>query len=118
METAKGQGRTMNPFQHNKRGSMSEQRRAKLFAIHGPRCAECTRKMGPGIEWDLDHILALEKGGTDDDDNFQVLCEVCHARKTGSDHADAGHMRRVYTKSVVPNRFKKSMGWRRAMRDI
>lgn len=102
----------MNVFKHHKRGSMSDQRRARLFAMHGPRCADCTRKMGPGDDWDLDHVLALEKGGTDNDENFQVLCEVCHAKKTGIDHADAGHMRRAYTKRVVPKRFKTSR-WRR-----
>lgn len=102
----------MNPFEHAKRNSMTPQRRAKLFAMHGPYCAECTRKMGPGDDWDLDHIVALERGGTDDDANFQVLCEVCHTAKTGEDHAEAGKMRRSYTKTVVPKRFRQKRGWR------
>lgn len=102
----------MNAFVHEKRGCMSPQRRAKLFMMHGPHCASCTRKMGPADDWDLDHVLALENGGTDADENFQVLCEVCHDAKTGEDHALAGHGRRMATKHVVPKRFKQSK-WRR-----
>lgn len=67
----------------------------KLFMMHGPHCASCTRKMGPADDWDLDHVLALENGGTDDDSNFQVLCETCHEAKTGDDHALAGHGRKL-----------------------
>lgn len=32
-----------------------------------------------------DHILPLSKGGTDTDDNIQVLCKVCHDKKTRQD---------------------------------
>lgn len=102
----------MNAFVHERRGAMTPQRRAKLFQMHGPRCAQCTRKMGPADDWDLDHVLALENGGTDADENFQVLCETCHDAKTGGDHALAGHGRRMATKHVVPKRFKKST-WRK-----
>lgn len=101
-----------NPFQHEKRRRFTAQDRAKAYAVAGGKCANCTRKIMAGEDWDLDHIIALELGGTNDDCNMQVLCSFCHAGKTSDDHADAGHARRVYTKHNVPGRFRKSRAWR------
>lgn len=101
----------MNAFVHDAR-TMTPQRRARLFLQLGPNCAKCTVKIRPGMDWDLDHILALENGGSDTDENLQVLCGACHDLKTPDDHALAGHGRRMATKHVVPGRHKKSK-WRR-----
>lgn len=104
---------TGTSFQHHKRGAMTAQRRARLFQERGGRCAgKCGRKLGPKDDWDLDHIIALENGGTDDDDNLRVLCDWCHSEKTSEDHATAGHGRRMATKHCVPKRFWKGNGWR------
>lgn len=102
----------MNPFTHAKRGSMTPQRRARIFAAADGRCWKCTRRLGPADDWDCDHKIALERGGSDDDDNLAPICEWCHTDKTGDDHAEAGKMRRSYSKHVVPGRFRKSRGWR------
>lgn len=103
----------MSPFEHHKRGSMPPQRRARLFLAGGSRCAVCSRKLGPSDDWDLDHAVALELGGTDDDSNLRVVCEWCHKSKTSDDHASAGHGRRMATKHVVPKRFRQGKGWRK-----
>lgn len=100
-----------SPFHHHQRGSLSPQRRARLFAERGGKCAVCTRKLSPGDDWDVDHIHALERGGTDDDGNLQVICGWCHTTKTAEDHSEAGKLRRSYTRHVVPQRFRKR-GWR------
>jgi 5-methylcytosine-specific restriction protein A len=34
---------------------------------------------------ELDHIVPLFKGGTDDEDNLQGLCIECHKKKTKAD---------------------------------
>jgi len=106
---------TGTSFQHAKRGSMTEQRALRIFQARGGCCAECgpKRKLRPGDDWDVDHIIALENGGTDDDDNLQILCEWHHKQKTGDDHAQAGHGRRMAAKHSVPKRFKRSKGWGR-----
>ncbi len=102
-----------NPFTHASRGRMSPQRIARVFAANGGKCAgACGRKLGPSDDYDIDHIIALENGGTDDDSNLQVLCSWCHTDKTADDHSTAGHARRAYTNHVVPKRFRKSKGWR------
>jgi 5-methylcytosine-specific restriction protein A len=36
-----------------------------------------------GVE--VDHILPVHKGGTDEDDNLQALCHECHESKTRTD---------------------------------
>ena len=33
-------------------------------------------------EYDIDHIIPLARGGTEDDDNLQALCPGCHRKKT------------------------------------
>lgn len=102
----------MNAFTHHKRGSMSPQRIARIFAACEGRCkGKCGRKLGPSDDYDIDHILALENGGTDDDANLQVICEWCHESKTGDDHALAGHGRRMATKHTVPKKFRTKRGW-------
>lgn len=102
----------MNPFQHAKRGAMTPQRRARIFAAHDGRCHKCTRKLGPSDDWDCDHIIALESGGTDDDSNLAPCCDWCHTDKTADDHSTAGKGRRRYAKHVVPKRYQKSRSWR------
>ncbi len=103
----------MNPFTHEKRRSMTPQRRARIFALANSRCSKCSRKLGPADDWDVDHKIALECGGTDDDANLQVLCDWCHDGKTGGDHEAAGKGRRRFTKHVVPKRFREGKGWRK-----
>ena len=99
-------------FTHAHRGAMTAQRRARIFEAGGGRCAVCSRKLGPADDWDADHLIAMENGGTDDDSNLRVVCEWCHDSKTADDHALAGHGRRMATKHRVPKRFRKGRGWR------
>lgn len=102
----------MTPFEHVKRGAMSPQRRARIFAAAGGQCHTCKRKLGPSDYWDCDHVIALENGGSDGDENMAPCCEWCHALKTGDDHETAGRGRRRYSKHVVPGEFRKGRGWR------
>lgn len=102
----------MNAFVHEPRQRFTDQQRARAFANADGKCASCGIKIRIGQDWDLDHILALENGGSNDPENLQVLCELCHAKKTGDDHALAGKSRRTYTKHVVPKSKRRSK-WRR-----
>lgn len=106
----------MNAFVHNNRNSMTPQRKARLFMKLGMRCAHCTRKLTSKDRPELDHIHALEKGGSDEDDNFQVLCQVCHGVKTKGDHKEAGHIRRSATKHVLHSDDLRSNSWGRGKR--
>jgi len=101
-----------SPWSHEKRGSMTPQRRARIFTARGGKCYRCERKLRPGDDYDIDHILALENGGTDEDDNLAPICDWCHEVKSGDDHGLAGHGRRMATRHCVPGRFRKGKGWR------
>lgn len=110
-----------SPFTHHPRGSMTPQRRAKIFAARDGRCGNpargdanwgCSRKLGPSDYWQVEHDPALERGGVDDDEQCFVICEWCIPDKDADDHATAGHMRRSFTRHVVPGNFRKGKGWR------
>lgn len=51
-------------------------------------CCECARngKVKPATE--VDHIIPLSKGGTNDLSNLQSLCHECHTAKTHSDNKE------------------------------
>lgn len=104
----------MNPFEHAKRKSMTPQRVARIFHAAGGKCHKCKRKLGPADDYDIDHIIALENGGTDEDSNLAPCCDWCHVEKTADDHETAGHSRRAATRHVVPKRFRAGKGrlWR------
>lgn len=103
---------TTSTFKHATRGAMTAQRRAKIFELSAGRCYRCGRKLGPADDWDCEHVIALENGGTDADDNIRVCCDWCHKDKTADDHEQAGHGRRMAAKHRVPKRFRKSRAWR------
>lgn len=102
-----------NSFVHEKRGAMTEIRVAKIFAAANGKCHICARKLRPGDGYEIDHIIALSRGGTDDDSNLAPCCDWCHGIKTKVDTSDAAKGKRMAAKAFVPKRFKKSKGWGR-----
>ena len=102
----------MSPFSHDKRGSITPQRVARIFAKNDGRCHECGRKLGPADDYEIDHKIALSRGGTDDDKNLAPICEGCHIIKTRDDISEAARIKRTATKHTVPKKFMASK-WRR-----
>ena len=45
-------------------------------------CQECLRNGKYQVAEDVDHIVPLTQGGTDDESNLQSLCHECHKIKT------------------------------------
>ena len=102
----------MNAFVHDKRRQRTPRERAIIFEARGGRCYKCSRKLGPADTWDLDHVNALENGGTDDDDNLSPICSWCHdTTKTPADHALGAKLRSKATRHTVPKEFRKSRSW-------
>jgi 5-methylcytosine-specific restriction endonuclease McrA len=103
---------TGSSFTHAKRGSMTPQRALRIFQAADGRCHICKRKLGPADDWEVEHVIALENGGTDDDANLAPACSWCHADKTTDDHAQAGHGRRMAVRAFVPKRYRQKRGFR------
>lgn len=53
------------------------QARALAFRVHGNACVMCGDKAT-----EIDHIIEVASGGTDDVENLQPLCHSCHKTKT------------------------------------
>ena len=51
-----------------------EQIRQKAFAEQGRRCGKC----GKAGALEVHHVKELQRGGTNDLSNLQVLCRDCH----------------------------------------
>jgi len=59
-------------------------RRAQLQ--REPLCRECAKHDVTTAACEVDHVVALADGGTDDPDNLQSLCHDCHDVKSKAEH--------------------------------
>ena len=67
----------------------------KRFRSHHPLCAECERKGRVSEAVEIDHIIPLSKGGTNDPSNLQGLCLDHHQQKTARDKGYKKVRRRI-----------------------
>lgn len=56
--------------------------RLRIRERDGYKCRHCSRAVRIG---EVDHIVPIEKGGSEDDSNLQLLCKECHRKKTARD---------------------------------
>lgn len=66
------------------RGRKLQEIRRRHFENY-PLCVMCEKEGRITLATELDHIIALCNGGTNDDSNYQGLCESCHKEKTLKD---------------------------------
>lgn len=54
----------------------------------GERCVKCgaSAKTDPTVTLEVDHIVPVSKGGSDDSDNLQTLCSRCNQGKKDRDN--------------------------------
>lgn len=62
--------------------------RWQVFKRDEWKCVACGRKAADDIILHVDHILPRSKGGKDDIDNYQTLCETCNIGKSNRDETD------------------------------
>jgi len=68
-----------------RRSSFSTSFRLSLFLERNGSCASCNTKIAAGQAWDIDHILPIALGGSNEPNNLQILCRSCHRYKTTQD---------------------------------
>lgn len=59
------------------RGTITLAQWVMLCGLYGNRCLSC----GQSHDLEIDHIVPLEKGGTNTSDNLQPLCAPCNKKK-------------------------------------
>lgn len=60
-------------------GKLSKGLAEKLLILQKNRCACCSKQLNG--KYHLDHIMPLSKGGSNSDDNIQLLLPLCNMRK-------------------------------------
>lgn len=72
------------------RGWKGVQDRNRIRARDGGQCQQCKREGREHISLgtDVDHIVPLWKGGTDDDRNKELLCDEHHKAKSALEAAE------------------------------
>ena len=63
------------------RGRRAVTRRERLLRS-SPLCVVCHAAGRVTLGVEVDHVVPLSRGGSDDETNLQVLCRGCHADKT------------------------------------
>ena len=96
-----------HPWKHTPRVRFTPQQVAKLFLERHGCCRECGRKLGPSDSWIVEHVIALENGGTNDLENLGITCSYCKPIKDARDHAQAGKQRRTATNHLVCKPMRK-----------
>lgn len=66
------------------RGRKLQEIRKRHFENY-PLCVMCEKEGRITLATELDHIIALHNGGTNDDSNYQGLCSSHHKEKTIKD---------------------------------
>lgn len=61
---------------------------AEILRLQKHRCAHCRIKFSRAIKKELDHIVALVSGGSNDRRNLQFLCKPCNGSKGKRDAID------------------------------
>lgn len=67
-------------------GKLSKELPAKLFNLQKGKCPCCKQPLGD--DYHLDHIVPLALGGTNTDDNIQLLRAICNQQKRAAHPVD------------------------------
>jgi 5-methylcytosine-specific restriction protein A len=78
---------TFSPIKLQPRKGFTPKQRAAVFLEHGGVCSICNGKIQVGQAFDIDHIIPLALGGTNDPANLRPVHERCH-RGVGSKTSD------------------------------
>jgi 5-methylcytosine-specific restriction protein A len=77
-----------------KRGWAGVQDRNRIRARDHGQCQQCIREQREHISngHEVDHIVPLADGGTDDDDNKETLCDEHHKAKSAKEARARAHL--------------------------
>jgi len=76
----KYQYQTETKPQTNTKRSVSETKKKFVASEQDWKCKHCHKKLPAWFE--VDHVIRLDRGGTNDISNLVALCRECHGKKT------------------------------------
>lgn len=68
-------------IEREERQPIPDRVRHEVFKRDGYRCRECGASIDEGATLEIDHIIPVANGGTNDIDNLQTLCKKCNRGK-------------------------------------
>ncbi|MEI7669711.1 MAG: HNH endonuclease signature motif containing protein, partial [Pseudomonadota bacterium] len=81
-----------------KRHKFSKTERTEHHILAGGVCNICYVAVSDK-EFELDHVIPLASGGTNEDENIVVLCKGCHSDKTKCEKTETGYVKLSNTES-------------------
>lgn len=90
-----------SPWHHEPRQHLTDPQKTKLFLERGGICHRCTVRIR-GRRWYVEHIIALENGGTNAWENLGITCEACFPDKNRDDAQKAAKGRAVAVSTIIP----------------
>jgi 5-methylcytosine-specific restriction endonuclease McrA len=75
--------RMMQSGKGSTKRSVSETKKKYIAASQNWICKDCNKQLPAWFE--VDHVIALHNGGTNEIDNLVALCRDCHGKKTAMD---------------------------------
>lgn len=100
-----------------KRRPRTGKQRLAILEAHGRRCYLSGAVINPVKDrWELEHVIPLAGGGTDDDDNLRPVLAWAHLEKTKKDLARIAKGKRIEQKHKGAHRSSRPMPGSRASR--
>jgi hypothetical protein len=81
----------------------TKEERQRIFDKADGCCQLCSKELKK--KFDIDHIIPLAEGGSNDMSNLQVLCKKCHFEKTQTEH-EQGYIKLSQTESSFKSTVK------------
>ena len=78
-----------------KRHPISAKTRMRVLNRDNYTCQHCGATVADGVRLHIDHIKPLSKGGTNAEDNLQVLCSDCNLGKNDNENLKADHRKLI-----------------------
>ena len=94
-------------------GTIPDAVRARVRARAGNRCGYCLARQ-EYVPWllEIEHIVPIAKGGTDDEENLWLACRSCNLFKSDQTHArDPLTGRRMRLFNPRKQRWKRHFRW-------
>jgi len=87
--------------------------RLRVFVRHGGVCYLSGRRIGPGDDWELEHVVALCNGGLHAEHNLRPALRGPHKAKTARDVAEKAKNDRVRKKHLGIKKPRTIRSWRK-----